>query len=308
MYDKLPPLSSLRGFEAVARLGSVRRAARELHLSHSAVSQQIQSLEDNLKVQLFVRTRRSMRLSAEGIEWYPQVVDALDKLQQGAQRLREKPQGALIRLQSSVSMAVCWLPQLLGEFKRQHPQITLVLQSKLFGAHQPQAEPPLGLGFDPKLSDIGVVYCEHTPPSNFDWYPVYAGSLHCVCAKTLLGNRDSLSPEEVLQYPLISVYTSSNEWSLWQAQFSTSNTVIQPPISVDTHASAIELAKLGHGIALINGPFTEQALSSGELVLACQERLPTQGAWGIICEKSHAQKAAVETFIQWLMSRPQQTQ
>ncbi|PTT36229.1 LysR family transcriptional regulator, partial [Stenotrophomonas sp. HMWF022] len=49
MLKHWPPLNALRGFEAAARLGSFHRAAEELHLSQSAISQQIRGLEDSLE-------------------------------------------------------------------------------------------------------------------------------------------------------------------------------------------------------------------------------------------------------------------
>ncbi|HEY0295819.1 MAG TPA: LysR family transcriptional regulator, partial [Bordetella sp.] len=64
--NHLPPLPALRYFEAVARLGSVTSAARELHVTHSAVSQQIKLLEDMMGVPLFVRAARGLTLTEEG--------------------------------------------------------------------------------------------------------------------------------------------------------------------------------------------------------------------------------------------------
>src|ERR1700675_2867636 len=62
----VPPLTALRCFEAASRLGGVTLAARELHVTHSAVSQQIRILEDTLGVALFVREARGLRLTEEG--------------------------------------------------------------------------------------------------------------------------------------------------------------------------------------------------------------------------------------------------
>lgn len=62
----LPPLTALRSFEAVARLGSISQAASELHVTHSAISQQIKLLENLLGLALFVREGRGLRLSENG--------------------------------------------------------------------------------------------------------------------------------------------------------------------------------------------------------------------------------------------------
>ena len=61
-----PPIASLRSFEAVARLGSVTQAAKELHVTHSAISQQIKVLEEMLGVRLFTRHGRGVQINEEG--------------------------------------------------------------------------------------------------------------------------------------------------------------------------------------------------------------------------------------------------
>ena len=75
-FTKLPPLKALKGFESTARLRSFRKAAQELNLTHPAISHQIQSLEKNLGVKLFVRERRQAVLTPDGERlhvsaWFP---------------------------------------------------------------------------------------------------------------------------------------------------------------------------------------------------------------------------------------------
>ena len=66
MATRLPPLNPLRAFEAAARHGSVSAAARELNVTHGAVSHQIRALEDNLGIGLFERSGQRVKLSAQG--------------------------------------------------------------------------------------------------------------------------------------------------------------------------------------------------------------------------------------------------
>ena len=66
MATRLPPLNPLRAFEAAARHGSVSAAARELNVTHGAVSHQIRALEDNLGIALFERSGQRVKLSAQG--------------------------------------------------------------------------------------------------------------------------------------------------------------------------------------------------------------------------------------------------
>jgi LysR family glycine cleavage system transcriptional activator len=76
MQNRLPPLTSLRTFEAAGRLGSFTKAADELHVTQSAVSRQIRTLEDDLGVPLFRRSHRKVRLTAEGRRLLPVLSEA----------------------------------------------------------------------------------------------------------------------------------------------------------------------------------------------------------------------------------------
>ena len=79
-----PPIASLRSFEAVARLGSVTLAAKELHVTHSAISQQIKLLEEMVGVKLFIRQGRGVQINEEGRLYALQVREALNHIGDGA--------------------------------------------------------------------------------------------------------------------------------------------------------------------------------------------------------------------------------
>lgn len=86
-YD-VPPLDPLLAFEAAARNLSFTKAAAELHLTQSAVSRQIQQLEEHLGIKLFERRARALLLTENGQLFYRAVQDALEKLHDSARRLR----------------------------------------------------------------------------------------------------------------------------------------------------------------------------------------------------------------------------
>ena len=80
MVKPLPPLSSLRSFEAVARQLSFSKAAEELHVTPGAVSQQVRSLEELLGTRLFDRTRRSVVLTDAAVRMLPDIQAGLEML------------------------------------------------------------------------------------------------------------------------------------------------------------------------------------------------------------------------------------
>src|SRR5215831_11053814 len=85
----LPPLDLLRGFEAAARHLSFTRAAQELFLTQSAVSRQVQALEEFLGVPLFERRHKALALTEAGQSYYRTVASSLDTIREATRKLRE---------------------------------------------------------------------------------------------------------------------------------------------------------------------------------------------------------------------------
>jgi LysR family glycine cleavage system transcriptional activator len=79
MFDRLPPLQTLRAFEATARLSSMTRW-RQLHVTHGAISRQIRKLEEHLGLKLFFRLTRQIILTEQGAEFHQLVTRLLSDL------------------------------------------------------------------------------------------------------------------------------------------------------------------------------------------------------------------------------------
>ena len=103
-FSKLPPLKALRGFESTARLHSYRKAAVELNLTHPAISHQVQSLENNLGVKLFIRKGRQSVLTPEGERFYPVAREALEILINGSEAIRRSTSQSTLRIQTYISV------------------------------------------------------------------------------------------------------------------------------------------------------------------------------------------------------------
>ena len=127
MLKHWPPLSSLRGFEAAARLGSFHKAADELNLTQSAISQQIRNLEAYLEQPLFYRSGRSVSLTDAGHDLLSTTQAMLQQLAVGIRRLGQYQKPNQLVLNTTPAFARHWLLPRLGEFRREHPRIDLWL-------------------------------------------------------------------------------------------------------------------------------------------------------------------------------------
>ncbi len=127
MTDPLPPLQTLRAFEAAARRMSMTLAAEELHLTHGAVSRQIKALEDYLGVRLFRRMTRRIELTDAGISFFGTVTRALSELSREAKSIRRSDDSRLA-VSAGVSFASKWLASRLHRLMARFPDLDVHLE------------------------------------------------------------------------------------------------------------------------------------------------------------------------------------
>jgi LysR family transcriptional regulator, glycine cleavage system transcriptional activator len=125
------PLNTLPAFRVVARLGNLRAAAQELNLTHSAVSQQIKLLEEQVGFELFERRGRRIVLNAAGATLQRAVEPALDRLDEGLRSAAAAAKGESqrIRLTLLSSFAQRWLLPRMPRWRERHPDISLELHT-----------------------------------------------------------------------------------------------------------------------------------------------------------------------------------
>src|SRR5262244_4653971 len=128
-FDRLP-LNALRVFEAVATRLSFAGAAEALHVTPAAVSMQIRTLEEYLRVPLFRRSARAIALSTEGALLLPGVRRGLAELQQAMQQLRQHRSGGVLSITTIASLLQKWLLPRLPLFYSRHPDIELSIQDR----------------------------------------------------------------------------------------------------------------------------------------------------------------------------------
>ncbi|HTG77157.1 MAG TPA: LysR family transcriptional regulator, partial [Steroidobacteraceae bacterium] len=131
MADKpLPPLTSLRAFEAAARLLSFTRAARELHVTPAAISHQIRGLERHLGVELFRRGSRRLTLTDSGQLAAEHLREGFDRLARGVGVLRGGQRNGQLTVGATPSFATRWLVPRLPRLARRVPGIELRLRTQ----------------------------------------------------------------------------------------------------------------------------------------------------------------------------------
>src|SRR5215217_9290572 len=131
MLRRLPPLNSLKAFEAAARYESFTRAAEELCVTQGAVSHQVKALEAELGVKLFNREHQRLIITAAGRDYLLVIRDALDRIAMGTERLVLRQSSGVLTVSTSPDFAAKWLVNRLGHFAEAHPEIDLRVSATL---------------------------------------------------------------------------------------------------------------------------------------------------------------------------------
>ncbi len=288
----LPPLNSLKGFEAAARLGSFRRAADELSLTHVAISHQIKQLETNLGCRLFLREGRSVVLTEDGKLFYTHVRDALETLLTGVGIVHGASEESELRIETYLTVAIRWLSHLLPGFRASHPDIS-------FSVNTRRTE----WWFDETNTDVAIILLDRELPATLYAYRLFDHILFPVCSPKLLEQvSPDVQPADLLALPLIEVSSAPSDWRNWFDAAGLDQASVPKFQKVDTYALALEMAIDGDGVAMLNGPFVEESLRQRELVRPVPIEVNAPGYWAVICRTDRARDHKVKAFIDWLLN------
>src|SRR5690606_33630468 len=129
--DRLPPLGPMRAFEAAGRLGSIRRAADELHVTPAAVSRQVKALEDYLGVKLFSRGHRAITLTPVGKRYLAEISAHLAAIPQATAKRIASRRRKVLNILAYTTFARRWLIPRLSSFHASHPEVEVRLTTSL---------------------------------------------------------------------------------------------------------------------------------------------------------------------------------
>lgn len=155
---ELPPLNSLRAFDAAGRRLSFRAAADELGVTQGAVAQQVRQLEAHLDMVLFERVPKGLMLTSAGRSFHFRVAEAFADLRSATAELKPEPNKVLISV--TPTFAAKWLIPNLPDFTATHPNIDLRIMAteKVSSFHSDridlavrQGSPPFGASLDVRL-------------------------------------------------------------------------------------------------------------------------------------------------------------
>lgn len=292
MAFRLPPLSSLRVFEAAARHNSFRKAADELNLTASAVSHGIQTLENWLGVELFYRETRGLRLTGAGEIYAPLVNQALSVLAKATDQLPGRKATGTLSVSSAPTFANKILLPRLAKFIAQFPDIRVTMDT---------SQGLVDLTLDD--FDIAIRYASTKKPAA-NWTLLAMETLFPVCSPGLKEKFGVASSTNLLsRAPLIHVTSVSIDWHQWfRASGIEVPASIDNGLSVDTIQMGFDAAVRGLGVVLGRSPLVDGDIESGRLVPLAGQTIPSDSGYWLVTAETEFQKPEVKLFRRWLLS------
>ncbi|MFM5572300.1 LysR family transcriptional regulator [Aeromonas veronii] len=279
VFKHWPPLNVLRGFEAAARLGSFHQAAQELHLTQSAISQQIRSLEELLGQPLFHRQGRSVALTDAGQDLLETTQSVLLQLAMGIQRLEQYRKPNQLVLNTSTAIARHWLLPRLGEFHRLHPDIDLWLFTSDEEPDMAEQTVDLALRWD-----LGPqAECRHQH--------LLADRLLPVATATVLSRpaeeRTTLHGEREL------------DWHHWTLRGGEDLHLQSRGLNFSDPGLLLEAASAGLGVALVSELLSRSARQQGQLLPLSTRRVKGP-QWNLLVHQDSEGMPECRAFCHWL--------
>lgn len=278
----LPPMSTLRAFEATARTGSVTRAAEELFRTHGAVSRQLRQLQEHAGVELFERDGTGVRLNEHGRAFHDVVRVAFDQLEQGYARVLDQARGPTLHVACSATFAMRWLVPELVDFYRERPDIRIRLS--MTSAREMRTE-----GADVVIAWDLSSYPTADRQRAISLAPVAFGP---VCAPALV--------KTIKKGTRITHDFTSSAWDQWETK---TGKHIAPGDGLTfphTHL-CIQAALSGLGVALVEQRLVSAELAAGTLVAPYGFTEFQGGLMAVPADR--AIPADVDGFVAWLRAR-----
>lgn len=284
-------LTKLRAFESVARHGSFKRAAEELHVTQSALSHHVRHLEAELGMPLIVRAHRRIELTNEGRQLCGDCAQGFQGLEAAVDRLSRAARPDTLTVSVAPYFSARWLTPRLGRLWAQHPQLNLQLH---------HAYRPADFLRDPV--DAGIGWGDgHWP--GVEALLVVPGTLTPVCSPAYLATLRRKPAARDLRGCRLFYEFDAAHWLGWFAA-----------AGVDVDADALDATRIddshalrrtaldGHGFALFFTALVREDLDAGLLVAPFARTVDPGSAYYLARPLNRAPSAALQAFTQWIQA------
>lgn len=289
-HHKLPPLKALLTLQAVVKHQSISKAAKELFVTHSAVSQNIKQLEQSLGSKLFTRVGRNIVPTSNTLLYVSQLSECLEGIAKATKafQLREAPDSITLKMVST--LALRWFIPKLTMLQAQHPSLKIKLVT----------EPVSDINDLPNDVDAAIGFASENAFVNLYHRKLHASEL------VLLSKNAYLSPQQAL-LENVTIYTDTplraQDWRDWCL----ANDVLIPAsdkkLVLPNSALALEALSAGAGVMVTQKIFVQQLLEL-ELLHRIGEPVTDSGhGYYFYCRPEQIQRPSIKLLLDWLLTQ-----
>jgi LysR family glycine cleavage system transcriptional activator len=291
-FGRLPPLNALRAFEAVARHGSVTKAAEELCVTQSAVSRHIRTLEERLGFPLFQRTGHGLEISASSQTFATALNETFVRMAQATDALVTTQAHSILTIRAYTTFLTRWLIPALPDFHRKFPQIEV----RLVASSEP-------VNFERDAVDVGVRYGGGRW-RNWRSDALFFDELRPVCSPGYAETLRAGSPAEALvEATLLHHNRRPADWPEWLALAGAKGVQPKENLFFEDLGIVYECARAGLGLAMGQHAYLLDDLALGRLVEPFPEALTRSTGYFLVCPESRAEVPKIACFREWVLGR-----
>jgi LysR family glycine cleavage system transcriptional activator len=286
MNKKVPPLKYLTAFESVVRLGSVTSAAKELFVTHGAISKRITALEDWLGRPLFEPNRRHMQPLPEAITWARTLGEVLDTLDISTAQMHGDRRARPLRVIAPSTLATRWLVPRSWHFSERHKDIALQVR------HTDTGENWREIPFDV------AIRTEQDLPAALPSRKMFEEQLTMALSPRLAAQAQLWRPADILTLRLLASQTRSGELERWldAAGLSGAGAAVT---SFPHFYLALEAALAGSGALVCPRLMLADQFARGDLIEPWPQIRVPGPVFHVIWQKEAAPEQ-VQLFVEWL--------
>lgn len=293
---KLPPLNAVRAFESAARHVSFSKAAKELFVTHGAVSKQVATLENWLGTALFNRNQTQLSLTEAGKTLLASVTPALDRISVAALQLMEHTESTLLRINAPPTFTMRWLIPRLSSFQRRRPGAEIKLTTST-----------ATIAFEENGYDIAIRGA-HQPFAGMVSVPFMTEIILPICHPDLLEKGDLRDPADLSRHTLISYDTEPVPWQDWLQLASVPDLRPAQTLRFEQMYFALQAAAEGLGVVLVPLFLVADDVIAGRLCAPFGVALAHKRQYFACSPMGPQSDGVLQAFVEWLVKEGQDTE
>lgn len=294
---RTPPLDAIRGFVAVARRMSITLASQDLFLTQSAVSRQIQTLEEYFGTPLFIRRHRAIELTEVGEQLFNLASTWFDRLIEFSEATRLDGRTQPVTITASIGVSSLWILPKLGAFQSLHPNtdVRVAANNRV-------------IDLEHESIDLAIRYCReaNTPKESIRLF----GEKIIPVASKAVAARAFKDRASLLNEVLLELDMRAMPWLRWSDWLTATGSTMAKPrgyLHFNQYDQVIQAAIEGHGVALGRVALVMPMLNDGRLVSHVQENPGVSDFAYWLIKAGQTVRPEVQIFADWLIGEVQST-